>query len=127
MDSLTIKGSKENPSIICDPTNGLIEIKGNSIGEDPLMQIYRPVLEWLDHYKENYQAKTIVNIQLNYFNTSSTRSLLHVFKRLRNMQLENNKAEVEINWHYNDDDEDMHEIGQFFKESVKLTFNFVAN
>ena len=125
MDSISIKGSHDNPTIICDANKGLIELKGISIGEDPLMEIYRPILEWLKLYKENYQPETIVNIQLEYINTSSTRGLLTIFRILKSMQHENEDANLVINWYYQEIDLDMLETGEYFEEMIEFPFNFV--
>ena len=125
MDSIRIKGSRDNPTIICDANEGLIEIKGVSIGEDPLVQIYNPIYNWLQEYQKNYQPETIVNIQLEYINTGSTRSLLLIFKLLKTMQLENEDANIVINWYYKDNDEDMYETGENYEEMVKLPFNYI--
>ncbi len=125
MDSIRIKGSNENPTIICDANEGLIEIKGVSIGEDPLMEVYSPIFDWIEQYQENYQPETIVNIQLEYINSSSNRGLLRFFKKLENMQNENEDANVVINWYYNEIDEDMLETGENYLEMIKLPFNFI--
>ena len=126
MDILNIDGTRENPTIVCDPDKGLIKIQGVSIGEDPLMQIYSPVLRWLEQYKDHCKPLTTLNIHLKYINTSSSRSLLHVFKRLRNIQLETIDAKVVVNWYYTKQDEEMLEKGEIFKEMSFLDFNFVG-
>lgn len=125
MDSIRIKGSRDNPSIICDANEGLIELKGYSIGEDPLMEIYSPIFEWLEQYKENYQPETTVNIELEYINTSSSRGLLTIFRMLKTMQHENEDANLVINWYYQEIDLDMHETGEYFQEMVGFPFNFI--
>ena len=125
MDSIRVEGSRDNPTIICDANKGLIELKGISIGEDPLMEIYKPILDWVEQYQKNYQPETIVNIELEYINTSSSRGLLTIFKMLKTMQHENEDASLVINWYYTDIDMDMFETGEYFQELVEFPFNFI--
>ena len=64
-----------------------------------------------------------MNIQLEYFNTSSSKCLLDLFKKLENMS----KAgrEVVIEWHYEEDDEDMSEAGEDYQAIINVPFKMV--
>ena len=125
MEPLYIKGGIEKPAILCDADKGMIEIKGRSIIEDPLMEIYKDIFDWLELYKENYQTETIVDIHLEYFNTSSSKCLLDIFKILQTLHLENDNANVAINWYYEENDDDMLEAGEDYQEMVKIPFNLI--
>ena len=74
---------------------------------------------------QNPAKKTTVNIQLDYFNTSSSKCIVDLFKKFENIT-KNNKGEVEINWLFNEDDEDMQEAGEDYQSIVKLNFNIVS-
>lgn len=122
MEQINIKGNNVKPTINCDAVKGLIEIKGKSTIANPLTEIYNSVFDWLEKYQENYQPETVVNIQLEYFNTSSSKCLLDIFKMLQTIHLENEDANVTINWYYEKDDEDMLEAGQDYQDMVKMPF-----
>jgi len=118
MEAITITSSPKTPEI--NFKEGLIEISGRSIPENSI-EFYKPMIEWLKEYV-NEPIKTEVNIKLEYFNTSSSKCLLDVFKKLEDI---NKKTEVIINWCYEEDDEDMLEAGEDYESIIKIPFNMV--
>ena len=103
-----------------DPEQGLVEIKGRSIPENSV-EFYRPVMEWLDEYNNSGNASTTnVNIQLEYFNTSSSKCILDIFKKLELVHKKSNN--IVINWFYEEDDEDMQEAGEDYQAIIKVPF-----
>ncbi len=64
-----------------------------------------------------------MNVQLEYFNTSSSKCILDVFKRLESIV--NNGHDVIINWHYEEDDEDMLEAGEDYQSIIKVPFKMI--
>jgi len=123
MDSINIEGTPKTPTISFDASSGVIEIKGRSIPENSI-EFYKPLVDWLDKFSEVAKGTVNVNIQLEYFNTSSSKCILDVFKKLENLQNKNN-AEVIINWYYEEDDEDMLEAGEDYQSILKIPFNMV--
>jgi hypothetical protein len=123
MDSINIEGTPKTPTISFDAGSGVIEIKGRSIPENSI-EFYKPLVDWLDKFSEVAKGTVNVNIQLEYFNTSSSKCILDVFKKLENLQNKNN-AEVIINWYYEEDDEDMLEAGEDYQSILKIPFNMV--
>ena len=85
MDKINIEGTPKTPAIKLDPEAGIIEISGRSIPENSI-EFYKPVMDWLNEYAENAKSETAVNIILEYFNTSSSKCILDVFKKLETIQ-----------------------------------------
>lgn len=106
----------------CDAEKGLIEIKGYSVTENPREDIYEPILMWLDEYTKIPKSKTEVNIQLEYFNTSSSLCLYDIFRIFQSIHNSSEDTSVVINWYYDEDDEDMSDVIDTFKESIKVPF-----
>ena len=123
MDSINIEGTPKTPTISFDAETSVIEIKGRSIPENSI-EFYKPLVDWLDKFADVAQGTVNVNIQLEYFNTSSSKCILDVFKKLANLQ-NRNRAEVVINWYYEEDDEDMLEAGEDYQSILKIPFNMV--
>ncbi len=123
MDSINIEGTPKTPTISFDAASGIIEIKGRSIPENSI-EFYKPLVDWLDKFSDVATGVVNVNIQLEYFNTSSSKCILDVFKKLENLQ-NKNRAEVVINWYYEEDDEDMLEAGEDYQSILKIPFNMV--
>ncbi|MEF8809977.1 MAG: DUF1987 domain-containing protein [Bacteroidales bacterium] len=122
MESLSIEGTNKTPSVKLDPVSGVIEIKGRSIPENSI-EFYRPIVEWLDEYAKNPNKKTRVNVQLEYFNTSSSKCILDIFKKLESLKKSRN--EVIINWYYEEDDEDMLESGEDYESIIRIPFKMI--
>jgi hypothetical protein len=123
METLIIEGSAKTPTIKFDSTSGVVEIKGRSIPENSI-EFYKPLIDWLEKYAIKPQEKTTVNIQLEYFNTSSSKCILDVFKKLEGINKGGN-SEVIINWHFEEDDEDMSEAGEDYKAIINVPFKMI--
>lgn len=122
MESLFIEGTSKTPNVKFDANEGLIEIKGRSIPENSI-EFYKPMVDWLDKYAKTPKALTKVNIQLEYFNTSSSKCILDVFKKLEAIHKANNQ--VQINWYYEEDDEDMLEAGEDYESIIRVPFKMI--
>jgi len=124
METITIPGTPKTPTVDMNVESGIIEIKGRSIPENSI-DFYRPVVEWLDKYAESPAPETKVNIQLEYFNTSSSKCILDVFKKLEQVYKKNGDKGVVINWYYEEDDEDMLEAGEDYQSILKIPFKMI--
>ncbi|MCF0191439.1 MAG: DUF1987 domain-containing protein [Marinilabiliaceae bacterium] len=122
MDTITIDESSKTPYIFMDPEKGLIEIKGRSIPENSI-EFYKPLIDVLTEYAEHEMRKTTVKIQLEYFNTSSSKCILDIFKRLEVMYRKG--WTIEIFWYYDEDDEDMYESGEDYQSILTCPISLV--
>lgn len=123
MESISRQATPKTPSIEFDQSQGLLEIKGRSNPENT-MDFYRPLVAWVDEYVQNPPQMTIVNVHLEHFNTSSSKSILEVFKALD--PIKQSEKEVVVNWFYEDDDEDIMEAGENYEAITGLPFRMVA-
>ena len=122
MKNIEIEGSSKTPEINFSADTGVIEIKGRSIPENSI-EFYKPMIDWLEEYATAPQSKTVVNIQLEYFNTSSSKCILDVFKKLE--VISKNEHEVIVNWYYEEDDEDMLEAGEDYQSIIRIPFKMI--
>ena len=122
MEPISIEGTAKTPTVKFNSEEGVIEIKGRSIPENSV-EFYKPLVDWLEDYKSGPLPKTLVNIQLEYFNTSSSKCILDVFKKLE--AIHKGKNEVEINWYYEEDDEDMLEAGEDYESIIRVPFKMI--
>jgi hypothetical protein len=122
MESLSIEGTAKTPTVRFDADSGIIEIKGRSIPENSI-EFYKPLVDWLDKYGKTAKPVTKVNVQLEYFNTSSSKCILDVFKKLEGIHKSNH--EVVINWYYEEDDEDMLEAGEDYESIIRVPFKMI--
>ena len=123
MESLILEPSNLTPSIKFDAAAGKLELKGRSIPENSL-EFYQPVYDWLDAYIEKPQSKTIVHVQFDYFNTSSSKCILDILKRID--KIDQNGEDVLIKWYYDENDEDMMEAGEDYSDLLEAPFELIS-
>ncbi|MBO4778593.1 MAG: DUF1987 domain-containing protein [Bacteroidales bacterium] len=122
MENIKMEGTAKTPDLSFDATTGVFDIKGRSIPENSV-EFYKPILEWLDAYSKQAQAKTVVNVQLEYFNTSSSKCILDLLKKFE--MISKNGNDIVVKWHYESDDEDMMEAGEDYKSIINVPFELV--
>lgn len=118
MEEIKLTPTPKTPSVVFGP-NGMLELKGRSIPENSL-EFYKPLIDWVESYGRTPAAETNVHVQLEYFNTSSSKCLLDFFKRLENV-----KGKVTIHWYYEQDDEDMLEAGEDYEAIINVPFKMI--
>ena len=118
------EGTPKTPTILLDDNQGLLELSGRSIPENSI-EFYKPILDWIEAYGGSPKGETKVNIKLEYFNTSSSKCILDVFKKLENVN-QGGKTKVTINWFYEEDDEDMQEAGEDYQSIIEIPFNIIS-
>ena len=122
MEALQLEATNLTPSIYFDADSGTLEMKGRSIPENSL-EFYQPVYEWLDQYLEAPQDKTVVHVQFDYFNTSSSKCILDILKRID--KLDGKGKDVLIKWYYDESDEDMMEAGEDYSDLLDAPFEII--
>ncbi|MFP4555331.1 MAG: DUF1987 domain-containing protein [Bacteroidales bacterium] len=124
MEKIVIEPTNETPKVILDKENSVFEFSGNSLPED-VATFYNPILSWFDEYAKNPNDKTKIVFNLEYYNTSSSKMILKLLEKFRDIH--RNGFEVEVQWHYLEDDEDMIEAGEDYSENIKVPFKFIAH
>src|ERR1017187_9330164 len=98
MNPFTAEQEPKTPFINFDPTTGVFELKGKSVPENSVIY-YKPLFDWIDLYAQNPAKTTTLNVQLDYFNTSSAKCIVDLFKKIELIS-KNSKGEAIINWLY---------------------------
>lgn len=119
---MILEGTPKTPSVNFDDATGMLELKGRSIPENSI-EFYKPFIDWIDKYARDPRPKTILSIQLEYFNTSSSKCILDLFKKLELIRTTGN--EVVVHWHYEQDDEDMLEAGEDYQAIINIPFKMI--
>lgn len=114
-----INRSEIYPDIILDKENGIFEIRGVSLPENG-KEFYRPVLDFLDEYCQDPNKLTQFVFNLRFFNISSSKMILYILYKLK--ELQDKGHTVVVIWCY--DHEDIREAGEDFAHMVPLPFQF---
>lgn len=122
MENLVLEGSAKTPTVKFDCDKGSLELKGRSIPENSI-EFYKPLNDWIDGYSSSPKAETVVDVKLEYFNTSSSKCILDLFKQLEKLNQQN--TNVKVNWYFEEDDEDMAEAGEDYQAIIDLPFEMI--
>ncbi len=117
-----IQGDHHKPNIEFDSETSTLVISGNSFPENA-DAIYSDVLIWMNELDFSNVDKFILQISLKYYNTSTSKKLFEIVKKVNNAYRNGHKAE--IHWIYMSDDEDMFESGRYYSELVEVPFHFI--
>jgi hypothetical protein len=123
MENFYLTETPKTPEVSLDAKVGKLLIAGRSIPENSI-EFYKPLYDWLDNYSKQPRSNTLLEVKLEYFNTSSSKCLVEIFRRLEEIQQKG--YAVNINWFYEEDDEDMLESGLDFKEIVTIPINMIV-
>lgn len=119
MENIFIKGTDRTAEIDFDFNAGVLSISGRSISENPV-SFYKKLKSIIIDYAKQPKEKTIVKVNLEYFNTSSSKCLVDVFKEFEKIHSTSNDVLVE--WYYEQDDEEIKDSGEDYKELVNIPF-----
>jgi hypothetical protein len=123
MNDLTINAEKDTLKVTCHYETGIIKLEGVSYPADAA-EFFNPIFEWLETYIEQVGGTIVMNLFINYLNTSSTKCLFDIVDRMEEYYNDNNKAQV--NWYYEKNDEDIKEIGLEFQEDMQIPFEVLS-
>jgi hypothetical protein len=113
LEDLIIENTKQMPGVIFK-TNGLLSIYGRAI-PDYAIPFFKILTEWIDELKS---PQIVFDIKLEYINTSAS---MQLFALLRQLEDKPEISSLVVNWHYEEDDEDHYDTGQFFEEKLERT------
>jgi len=124
MENLIIEETKYTPQIEMNAKEGNIKIVGKSYPENTF-EFYEPVMKWLEvYFNGNAKKQTILNLEIIYFNSSSSKLFFDLFDLLEEF---NSKNLIMINWTYDEENESALEAGEDFKEDFEnLTINLIV-
>ncbi len=124
MKKIVIEPTTETPKVILDKENNIFEFSGNSLPED-VVSFFTPIIKWFDEYAEKPNEETKIIFNFEYYNTSSSKMILKLLETCRDIH--RNGYDIEVHWHFMEDDEDMIEAGEDYSENIKVPFKFIAH
>ncbi|MGD2035421.1 MAG: DUF1987 domain-containing protein [Bacteroidales bacterium] len=97
---------------------GNLKIEGRSIQEDAV-GFFSPLIEFVDALNV---SNVILDINLEYFNTSTSKKLLDLF---RHLETNDNIQNILINWYFEEGDDDSLETAEIYEECLlRIDFRY---
>ena len=124
METIIKNATASSPYLAMNGSKGQITITGRAIDYNP-NEFWSDVFSWTTDYLENPLEKTTISLNFEYLNTLNTKKLFVFLKLLEYMG--SNKTNIQINWISDEDDEDMHELGEDINSLLHLEMNFVRS
>lgn len=124
MKPLTIEATSKTPAVKFDKDSGIIEISGMSYSEDTFA-FYEPIFAWINEYIQNPNVLTNFNMKIKYFNTSSVKCLFDILEIFS--KLSKSGKNVNINWFYEEEDEEMKDTGENFSHILNCEFKIMQH
>ncbi|MHB8919531.1 MAG: DUF1987 domain-containing protein [Halothiobacillus sp.] len=125
MEKFYLAATSNTPEVDFDFPARRLLLKGESYPESAAA-FYGDILAKTDQFLGELARETVqVSVQLNYFNSSSTKMLFSLFDRLNQAAEEGNT--IVLDWHHDIDDETILEFGLELAEDFPfIDFNAQA-
>lgn len=115
MNSLILPSTFYTPQVNFH-TDGNLTISGKAMTTKTCI-LFEPIFNWLEQYQKAPAQNTILNIDLEILHVDCLVKLMNVFRLLESILEKGHN--VEINWYYEKEDEDMKEIADMISEILK--------
>ena len=128
MENFVVEETVFEPRIELNFSEGKFLFKGESRPEN-VHNFYGPIFKKLDEYElylksSNKSTNIECVFNFDYFNSSSSKSILDIIEKMANIKNNAPNANLRIVWFYDELDEDMREAGLEFEEITELKFEF---
>lgn len=122
VDKLIVRPTRITPLVYFDPNRGLLELRGKSSPENAI-NFYNNLLVALEKYAMYGSRDITANFKYEYFNTSSSKCIFDIFRKL--IKIGEQGHNLNINWYYEEYDDDMLEAGEDYADLLGIDFNYI--
>jgi len=123
MDRLFVEATETTPRVEFNKIKDIFRIEGKSLPED-VKNFYNPLIQWFENYSNQPNQQTHLYLDYEYFNTASSKMILILLNKLRDI---NKKGfSVLVTWSYPQHDAELEEAGEEFSELLNIPFEFIA-
>ena len=120
MENLVIEKTSQSPELKFE-SNGNLLIKG-VCNMNHCKKFYEPAFVWLNEFIKTKPAKINLILEVYYFNTSGSLILVEMLRLLKTFK--EMGTELHIVWRYEEEDEDIFDLGEDIQVTTKLDFQF---
>lgn len=122
MESMYVQKTKKTPLINLNLKENVFQIKGPSFSEN-IIDVYNPVIDWIDAEIPELENDLICELYFTVLNSASHKKIFQILIKL-NAFLDKGKI-IKVNWYYDEDDEDIMEMGEDLIELINLPFELI--
>lgn len=122
LEGKNIAPTENTPGVVLDP-EGFILIRGRSSKNNPL-EFYKQIDSWIDEYIQNPPDITRMDVCLEYINDANSTAFRALIRKISKIRLKGKK--LIINWHFEEDDEDILAEGEHLSLVFNIPINFIT-
>ena len=111
------------PYVFLNEKTGEITIKGRSTSTGAEV-LFEEIIEYVKKFLSTNFKNMAINVDLEFFNTPTSKKLLELFKLIKNSSNTNGFIML-INWYFEKDDEDMIDAGEDYESILEVPFNLI--
>jgi hypothetical protein len=115
-----IQATKSTPYAIMN--NGNMSITGKAVPVEQQI-FFGQINKHISKYALKPANKTSVDISLTHVNASSKRSMVEFLQQLESLNKQG--FEVEVNWKYESDNDDVKELGEIFQSMFDVSIHLL--
>jgi hypothetical protein len=120
-EEIHILPTHTTPEVILSP-EGIIKIKGRALSVNN-SEFPEQIMNGFNAYLSNPPDSTDVIIAFEYLNSFSAKIIVSILKNISKRILRPKK--LAIRWYYEEDDDDMLELGKYISEVDKIPIEFI--
>ena len=122
MLNLNLEETPNTPSVRFDVDNSRLDIEGRLLPEHP-GPFFEELREWLEAAEQQCPSCTI-SFYLYYYNTTSTKRIVMFLEEIKRKN--DAGMSVQVEWRYDEEDEDAHDDAQDFIKASGLDIKLIA-
>lgn len=124
LEIIELGETNSTPQVSADPQKHQLVLKGRSLPVDAY-SFYQPIIDWLSKYGASDNSELDLIIQLTFLNSGSSKRLIDLFECAD--RLSQNGCRTDIEWHYNDNSDDIYAAGKEYSSLVSVPFKLVKS
>ncbi len=121
LKKLVIEKTVTSPYIEFDGEKRELVMMGRSRDENA-HEFFVPLFVWLEKFLKSNPDQITLNVSFEYMATSAGKQLFELIKLLKKSETIGNS--ITVNWYYEEEDEDMEQMGVDFSNLLEMKFNF---
>ncbi len=123
MGDYTVMQTNYSPKVSLK-NSGEFHIEGVSLSENS-QAFFEPIIQWTDSYCEKPADQTEVKLNLEYLDSGSLGYFNRFLEALNNLH-KSGKSSVNVEWCFEDDDQDMEDYGKDIEQMFDFNVNLKA-
>lgn len=123
MQNLIIEKTKSTPYIEFNYEQNKIVITGQSYPENAF-NFYEPLSRWVDEYFAAKPSQLLIELNIPYINTSSSKCLMDILDKLEEAHLQG--VSIKLKWFCNEENESELECAEEFLEDLTFDYTIVT-